>query len=141
VGRSFRNLRWPIPRDLSQRRQEPIAIRRRESTCCSTQHTGTSLVHLDIGRFRSAGPAHASTTTSMSIRRQPVLRLRIRGASAMLWASGPAERHAPSAGQGGAAEPAFNGEGSERARGRRVAVKHFLMNTRIVTGVGNICAS
>ena len=39
-------------------------------------------------------------------------------------------------------EEGFDGAALQRlARGRRVAVKHFLMNGRLITGVGNIYAS
>ena len=62
---------------------------------------------------------------------------------AMLWVRGPAERHALLRGLGlEPLEPEFDGAALHRlAQGRRVAVKHFLMNARVVTGVGNIYAS
>jgi formamidopyrimidine-DNA glycosylase len=62
---------------------------------------------------------------------------------AFLWIKGEAERHALLRHLG--LEPldaSFTGRALfERARGRKVAVKVFLMNSRIVTGVGNIYAS
>src|SRR5207237_3672061 len=62
---------------------------------------------------------------------------------AMLWLTDPAEDHALLKGLG--LEPlgaGFGGGALRRlAHGRRVAVKQFLMNGRVVTGVGNIYAS
>jgi formamidopyrimidine-DNA glycosylase len=62
---------------------------------------------------------------------------------AMLWVQGPAEGHALLRGLGlEPLEPGFHGKALQRlAAGRRVAVKHFLMNGRLITGVGNIYAS
>ena len=61
----------------------------------------------------------------------------------MLWLRGRAEDHALLRGLG--LEPfdaAFTGEALQGlARGRRVAVKHFLMDSHVVTGVGNIYAA
>jgi formamidopyrimidine-DNA glycosylase len=61
----------------------------------------------------------------------------------MLWVSTPAERHDLLKDLGlEPLESTFTGrELQKRARGRRVSVKQFLMNGRIVTGVGNIYAS
>jgi formamidopyrimidine-DNA glycosylase len=61
----------------------------------------------------------------------------------MLWFTHPAERHALLRGLGmEPLEPGFDGRALQRlARGRRVAVKPFIMNGRVVTGVGNIYAA
>ena len=62
---------------------------------------------------------------------------------ALLWRSGPAERHKLLRGLG--PEPlsdSFSGDLLWRlARGRKRAVKNFIMDSRIVVGVGNIYAS
>ena len=55
---------------------------------------------------------------------------------AMLWLRSPAESHVLLRGLGlEPLEAGFDGEALQRlARGRRVAVKHFLMNGRLITG-------
>jgi formamidopyrimidine-DNA glycosylase len=75
---------------------------------------------------------------------QGVLRLNDpRRFGAVLWLDSPAEDHALLRGLG--LEPldaSFSGAAlRERAKGRRVAIKQFLMNGGILTGVGNIYAS
>jgi formamidopyrimidine-DNA glycosylase len=61
----------------------------------------------------------------------------------MLWLPEPAEGHPLLSGLG--LEPfdeAFNARNMRAlAKGRRVAIKQFLMNSRMVTGIGNIYAS
>jgi hypothetical protein len=61
----------------------------------------------------------------------------------MLWIGGDAEKHALLRGLGVEPfDPAFTGAHLHAlARGRRVAVKQFIMNASVVTGVGNIYAS
>jgi formamidopyrimidine-DNA glycosylase len=62
---------------------------------------------------------------------------------AMLWVRGRAEDHALLRELGlEPLDPAFTGRALQaKARGRRVAVKHFLMDSHVVTGVGNIYAN
>jgi formamidopyrimidine-DNA glycosylase len=157
VGRRIRgavvrnaNLRWPIPRDLSRRLagEELVAIRRRGKYLLFDCSHGHLLVHLGMsGRLSlvpNGTPARVHDHVDVNFEGSQSLRLTDpRRFGAMLWVVGPAERHALLRGLGlEPLEPAFNGEALERlARGRRVAVKHFLMNARIVTGVGNIYAS
>jgi formamidopyrimidine-DNA glycosylase len=157
VGRRIRgavvrnaNLRWPIPRDLSRRLagEELVAIRRRGKYLVFDCSHGHLLVHLGMsGRLSlvpNGTPARVHDHVDVNFEGSQSLRLTDpRRFGAMLWVVGPAERHALLRGLGlEPLEPAFNGEALERlARGRRVAVKHFLMNARIVTGVGNIYAS
>lgn len=157
VGRRVRdvvvrnpNLRWPVPRDLRARLrgEEFLAIRRRGKYLLFDCREGHLLVHLGMSGRLSLVPedlaprAHDHVDVRMDDRQ--ALRLTDpRRFGAMLWLAGPAERHALLAGLG--LEPldsGFTGEALRAlARKRKVAIKQFLMNGRVVTGVGNIYAS
>ena len=145
-----RNLRWPIPRDLPRRLrgEEVLDIRRRGKYLLFDCRHGHLLVHLGMsGRLslvRDDTPPRHHDHVDVQLEGGQLLRLTDpRRFGAMLWVSGPAERHALLRGLGlEPLEPGFTGEALHRlARGRSVAVKQFLMNARIVTGVGNIYAS
>jgi formamidopyrimidine-DNA glycosylase len=145
-----RNLRWPVPRDLARRLrgEQVLAIRRRGKYLLFDCAHGHLLVHLGMsGRLTLVPddcPAKAHDHVDLRIEGNGSLRLTDpRRFGAMLWVPGPAERHALLRGLGlEPLEPGFDGAALKRlAAGRRVAVKHFLMNARLVTGVGNIYAS
>jgi formamidopyrimidine-DNA glycosylase len=157
VGRRIRevvvrnpNLRWPVPRDLARRLEgeEVRAIRRRGKYLVFDCRAGHLLVHLGMSGRLSIVPAGtpARKHDHVDVRLEGANALRLtdpRRFGAMLWISSPAERHALLEGLG--LEPferGFTGKAlAALARGRKVAVKLFLMNSRIVTGVGNIYAS
>jgi len=157
VGRRIRdvevrngNLRWPVPRDLPRRlRGERVNdIRRRGKYLLFGFDQGHLLVHLGMsGRLTLVPedcPARAHDHIDVMLEGSQRLRLTDpRRFGAMLWVRGPVERHALLRGLGmEPLEPGFDGEALRRlAAGRRVAVKHFLMNARLVTGIGNIYAS
>jgi formamidopyrimidine-DNA glycosylase len=157
VGRRIRgavvrngNLRWPVPRDLPRRLrgEELLAIRRRGKYLLFDCRRGHLIVHLGMsGRLTlvpDGEPVRVHDHVDVQFEGKQSLRLTDpRRFGAMLWVAGPAERHVLLRGLGlEPFDPAFDGAALERlARGRRVAVKHFLMNARIVTGVGNIYAS
>jgi formamidopyrimidine-DNA glycosylase len=157
VGRSIRdvvvrnaNLRWPVPRDLARRLrgEKVLAIRRRGKYLLFDCRKGHLLVHLGMsGRLTLVPedlPARIHDHIDVRLEGRQALRLTDpRRFGAMLWLRGPAERHALLKGLGlEPLEAAFTGEALHRkASGRHVAVKQFLMNARIVTGVGNIYAS
>jgi formamidopyrimidine-DNA glycosylase len=145
-----RNLRWPIPRDLRRRLQgeEVLAIRRRGKYLLFDCGQGHLLVHLGMsGRLTLvAEDAPARRHDHVDVMLEGPKRLRLtdpRRFGAMLWVSGSPERHALLRNLGlEPLEPGFDGPALRRlAVGRRVAVKQFLMNGRVVTGVGNIYAS
>jgi formamidopyrimidine-DNA glycosylase len=157
VGRRIRdvvvrnpNLRWPVPRDLRERlRGEPVlAIRRRGKYLLFDVPKGHLLVHLGMsGRLSLVTPdvpprRHDHVDLELE-GRQTVRLTDPRRFGAMLWLRAPAEKHALLRGLGlEPLEPGFDGAALQRlAGGRRVAIKHFLMNARLVTGVGNIYAS
>jgi formamidopyrimidine-DNA glycosylase len=143
-------LRWPVPRDLATRLRDVqvLAIRRRGKYLLFDCEQGHLLVHLGMsGRLTLVPvdrPAQIHDHVDLRLEGNRVLRLTDpRRFGAMLWIKGPAERHALLASLGlEPLEPEFTGEALfARARGRNVAVKQFLMNGNIVTGVGNIYAS
>lgn len=145
-----RNLRWPVPRDLAKRMrgEQFLAVRRRGKYLLFDCHEGHLLVHLGMsGRLTLVPadcPAKKHDHVDVSLEGAELLRLTDpRRFGAMLWLRGPAERHALLKGLGvEPLEAEFSGEYLHRkARGRHVAVKQFLMNAAIVTGVGNIYAS
>lgn len=157
LGRRFRdvvvrnpNLRWPVPGDLGLRLkgEEVLAIRRRGKYLLFDFSKGHLLVHLGMsGRLTvvpHGSPAKLHDHVDLELEDRKTLRFTDpRRFGAMLWVKGPAERHALLEGLG--LEPlddGFSGKALfERSRGRKVAIKQFLMNARILTGVGNIYAS
>jgi formamidopyrimidine-DNA glycosylase len=145
-----RNLRWPVPRDLPRqmRGEEVLGIRRRGKYLLFDCPHGHLLVHLGMsGRLSLVPrdqPPRAHDHVDLQLEGAGAVRLTDpRRFGAVLWVRGPAERHALLRGLGiEPLEETFDGAALRRlAEGRRVAVKHFLMNGRIVTGVGNIYAS
>jgi formamidopyrimidine-DNA glycosylase len=157
VGRRIRgvvvrnpNLRWPVPRELPRklRGEEVLAIRRRGKYLLFDCRHGHLLVHLGMSGRIAIVAAHAPARTHdhVDLQLDNGMALRFtdpRRFGAMLWLEMPAEDHALLRHLGlEPFESDFTGAALRRlARGRRVAVKQFLMNGRLVTGVGNIYAS
>ena len=158
VGRRIRdvvvrnpNLRWPVPRDLRRhlRGERVDAIRRRGKYLLFDTAHGHLLVHLGMSGKLSlvpeGEPARTHDHIDLQLEDHRALRLTDpRRFGAMLWLDDKAEAtHMLLKGLG--IEPLgeeFTAEAMRAlARGRRVAIKQFLMNGRIVTGVGNIYAS
>src|SRR5438105_22634 len=157
VGRSVRdvvvrnpNLRWPVPNDLRRRlRGERVRdVRRRGKYLLFDFPRGHLLVHLGMSGRLTVVPEgtvpRKHDHVDLVLDDGRVLRFNdARRFGTVLWLETPAEQHALLRGLG--LEPldaSFSGEQlRSRAKGRRVAVKQFLMNGAIVTGVGNIYAS
>jgi formamidopyrimidine-DNA glycosylase len=157
VGRRIRdvvvrnaNLRWPVPRDLRRhlRGERVDAIRRRGKYLLFDLPKGHLLVHLGMsGKLSLVSedtPARTHDHIDLQLEDHRSLRLTDpRRFGAMLWLGEDAESHALLSGLG--LEPldeGFTGASMRAlAKGRRVAIKQFLMNGRMVTGVGNIYAS
>jgi formamidopyrimidine-DNA glycosylase len=158
VGRTIRdvvvrnaNLRWPVPRDLGRHLggERVLDVRRLGKYLLLDCRKGHLLVHLGMsGRLtlvpKDLPPRKHDHVDVRLVEGSKTLRLTDpRRFGAMLWLDTPAERHVLLRGLG--LEPLgrdFDGEALRRlAKGRRVAVKQFLMNGHIVTGVGNIYAS
>ena len=157
VGRRIRDvvvrngaLRWPVPAHLARtlRGEEVVDVRRRGKYLVFDCRKGHLIVHLGMsGRLTlvpEGQPARRHDHVDVRFEGERALRLTDpRRFGAMLWVRGKAEDHALLRELG--LEPfdeAFTGAAlHERSRGRRVAVKHFLMDAHVVTGVGNIYAS
>jgi formamidopyrimidine-DNA glycosylase len=144
------NLRWPIPADLDRqlRGEEILAIRRRGKYLLFELRKGHLLVHLGMsGRLTLIDedvPAKTHDHVDLQMDNHKSLRFTDpRRFGAMLWVRGPPERHMLLEGLG--LEPldeGFTGKALyAKSRGRKVAIKQFLMNARILAGVGNIYAS
>jgi len=143
------DLRWPIPGEITTLLpgQRISAVRRRAKYLLLDTAAGSALLHLGMtGSLRVLAPsapitAHDHVDLLLSSGR--MLRFNDpRRFGCLLWQ--PAgETHPLLSGLG--PEPlsdAFNGEYLfQRSRGRKAPVKTFLMDQRIVVGVGNIYAA
>ena len=143
-------LRWPIPPELVSRLEGRRILRlgRRAKYLLASNATGTALIHLGMsGSLRlvamgeEAGP---HDHVDWHLEDGQALRYRDpRRFGTMLWCDGPTDRHPLLSRLG--PEPfsdSFHGNWLyERSRGRRAAVKSFLMDGRTVAGVGNIYAN
>ena len=143
-------LRWPVPADLAERLtgQTVRSVERRAKYLLLRTQTGTLLIHLGMSGFlrvleQFQPPAkhdHADIEFAGGI----CLRLNdVRRFGALLWLEGDPMQHPLLADLG--PEPLsseLTGEYLyEQARGRRLAVKPFIMDHRVVVGVGNIYAN
>ena len=142
-------LRWPVPADLQQRLvgQTIRQIERRAKYLLFRFDHGTLIVHLGMsgrlrvveGRTTPGAWDHVEIATG-----EHCLRLRDpRRFGAVLWHEGPIETHPLMAHLGvEPLTPDFDGRLLHaRSRGRRAAVKLFLMDNTIAVGVGNIYAN
>lgn len=141
-------LRWDIPQELKQLEGQVIrAIHRRAKYLLIETDTGTAIIHLGMsGSLRVLNadfPAAKHDHVDLKLTNGKVLRYNDpRRFGAWLWCA-PGESHAVLAHMG--PEPLtdeFNAEYvAEKAQGKRVAVKQFIMDNKIVVGVGNIYAN
>ena len=142
-------LRWPVPRDLAARLRgaRVRSIGRRGKYLLFDCGEGHLLVHLGMSGNLTVvphdRPLRRHDHVDLALDSGDIVRLNDpRRFGAMLWVRDPA-RHPLLGGLG--LEPfdeAFGGGYLHRlSRGRRVPVKQFLMDSRIVTGVGNIYAN
>lgn len=143
------DLRWPIPPEVAAQLpgQRIDAIRRRAKYLLLDTHAGSALLHLGMsGSLRVLAPdvpVRRHDHVDIALDSGQVLRFNDpRRFGCLLWQ--PAgETHALLRDLG--PEPlddAFDGDYLFRAsRGRRAPVKAFLMDQRIVVGVGNIYAA
>ena len=145
-----RQLRWPIPASLASRlkNQTIIDVGRRGKYLLINTTAGTVLVHLGMsGSLRMLGaPLQAGRHDHVDLVLRNGVRLRFtdpRRFGAWLWAGKQPLKHKLLLQLG--PEPldaACNGDYLFRqSRKRKLAVKSFLMNSRIVVGVGNIYAN
>lgn len=146
-----RRLRWPVPRDFERklRGRRVESVQRRAKYLLFALDGGDRLIlHLGMSGRLFLLPAgerrQKHDHLDLLFEGQRLLRLHDprRFGAALLW---PAAMGQHKLLRGLGPEPLlpeFSGEYLfARSRGRRVAVKNFLMDSRIVVGVGNIYAS
>ena len=145
-----RRLRWPLPRDFERELtgRRVSGVRRRAKYLLVDTDAGTLVAHLGMsGSLRvvargTAPMAHDHVDIVLDSGR--CLRFNDpRRFGSLHWVKGNVESHPLLAGLGPEPlEPGFDGDYLwERARGRKAAIKVFVMNARVVVGVGNIYAS
>lgn len=144
-------LRWPVPRTLPAllSGQKILSARRRAKYLLLEFQKGTLVIHLGMsGCLRllppPSPPAGKHDHVDIVLRQGTVLRYcDPRRFGAILWTSEPPEKHPLLSSLG--PEPfdrSFSGQYLlEKAKGKTVAIKPFIMNNRIVVGVGNIYAT
>ncbi|MBK5930181.1 bifunctional DNA-formamidopyrimidine glycosylase/DNA-(apurinic or apyrimidinic site) lyase [Halochromatium salexigens] len=143
-------LRWPIPPDTGERvaGQHILALRRRGKYLLLDLEQGVLMLHLGMsGSLRvlpASTPPGPHDHVDLCLDEGPCLRFRDPRRFGMLqWTAAPAEAHPLLRDLGPEPlEPAFSGAYlHRRARGRRAAIKTFIMDSQVVVGVGNIYAN
>lgn len=141
-------LRWPVPAAVGRAAgQRLLKLRRRGKYLLFELERGGFIIHLGMsGSLRLAVGEAPRKHDHFDIELGSGKCLRFndpRRFGAFLWVDGELDAHALIRGLG--PEPlseAFTPRYLyERARGRKTAVKNFIMNGRVVVGVGNIYAS
>lgn len=143
-------LRWPVPADLEHKLagQTIVSVGRRAKYLLLNTRGGTVLMHLGMsGSLRvieDTAPVQPHDHIDIVLDSRKVLRLRDpRRFGALLWIDGDPLMHRLMKDLG--PEPLnadFDGDYLHRlARGRKLAVKDFIMNSRVVAGIGNIYAN
>lgn len=144
-------LRWPVPKDLARRFRGQVvqSLKRRGKYLLFGTPGGTLIVHLGMsGSLRlvdAVTPPGPHDHVDIVFDNGRALRLRDpRRFGAMLWTAGDPSCHPllRSLGPEPLEGSAFTGDYLyQRSRGRRQAVKTFIMDSRVVAGVGNIYAN
>jgi len=157
VGRTVRKvvlrvpaLRWPVPADLESALvgQSLRGVERRAKYLLLRFDTGTVILHLGMSGYlrlvRGESPLKKHDHIDLLFTDGSALRLNdSRRFGAFLW-TGDAPMDHPLLVEMGPEPVAGSLDGDylfQKARGRRVAVKPFIMDQKIVVGVGNIYAS
>jgi formamidopyrimidine-DNA glycosylase len=145
-----RRLRWPVPRGLPSKLagQRILDVRRRAKYLLIELERGTLIAHLGMSGSLRVMPASTPPLThdhyDLLLDSGRCLRFNDpRRFGCLLWVIGDPAQHRLLVDLGPEPlEPGFDAAYlAARARGRRVAVKQFLMDQRVVVGVGNIYAS
>ena len=144
-----RRLRWPVSQDVDERLpgQTITSVERRAKYLLINTTGGTAIMHLGMSGHVSIvpqdTPAGIHDHVDIGLSSGHALRLRDpRRFGSLHWSDDPSAHWLlkdlgpePLGGE-------FSGEYLWRkSRGRRVAVKQFIMNANVVVGVGNIYAS
>jgi len=144
------SLRWPISVDIKERLigKTVLSVERLGKYVLLKVATGTLLIHLGMSghlRVQSASvPAKKHDHVDILFGNNKMLRFNdTRRFGCVLWIEGEVSEHFLLKNLG--VEPltdAFTGQYLwRRAQGRKVAIKTLLMDSHIVTGIGNIYAS
>jgi formamidopyrimidine-DNA glycosylase len=145
-----RRLRWPIPPGIERRLAgaEIREVGRRAKYLLLRASTGTALVHLGMSGSLRILPRETPVKThdhfDIEVDSGQCLRFNDpRRFGSLLWTEENPELHPLLSGLG--PEP-FSAEFTggylrRRGRGRRVGIKHLIMDAHVVVGVGNIYAS
>ncbi len=145
-----RRLRWPVPATLvnSLRGQVIRAVERRAKYILLRTAAGTAILHLGMSGSLRVVPCDTPPSewdhVDIVLASGQCLRLRDpRRFGALLWTACDPARHKLLKGLGPEPlGPEFSGDLLyEKSRGRTVAVRDFLLNGRVVAGVGNIYAN
>lgn len=143
-------LRWPIPEQLTKDllNQAVKSVKRRGKYLLINVANGTVIIHLGMsGSLRICAqklPHEKHDHFELVLDNDNSLRLRDpRRFGAVLWTEGIAEKHPLLVNLGPEPfDPIFSGCFlHEKAQGRKLPIKTFIMDSKIVTGVGNIYAS
>jgi len=145
-----RSLRWPVQSDLARmlRGQVIRSVERRAKYLVLRCESGSIILHLGMaGRLRIlpvATDAGKHDHVDIILDNSTCLRFcDPRRFGALLWSAGDPLQHPLLCVCG--PEPlsaAFTGDCLyERSRGRRISIKQFIMDHKVVSGVGNIYAS
>jgi formamidopyrimidine-DNA glycosylase len=144
-----RRLRWPVPGDIDRELPGQVirSLQRRAKYLLFETSAGTAILHLGMSgslRIIDAGePAGKHDHVDIQFDSGKALRFRDpRRFGSLLWSRKPFEHDLlrslgpePLSGD-------FDGDYlRQKARGRRVGIKQFIMNSSVVVGVGNIYAS
>ena len=145
-----RRLRWPVPATLARdiAGQRVVDVRRRAKYLLIELERGTLIAHLGMSGSLRVMPADAPHLLhdhyDLVLDSGQALRFNDpRRFGSLHWCPGDPREHALLVALG--PEPLESGFDADylaaRAKGRKAAVKLFLMDQRIVVGVGNIYAS
>jgi formamidopyrimidine-DNA glycosylase len=140
-------LRWRVPARLARELPGEVlhSVERRAKYLLLRADSGTAIIHLGMSGSLRVAPATAPPGpydhVDIVLANGDCLRLRDpRRFGAVLWTTRPPEGHNLLRGLGPEPlDPAFCGDVLyQRSRGRRAPVKAFLMDSRVVAGLGNI---
>ncbi len=142
-------LRWPVPDELQMMVGQTIhSVKRRAKYLLLATDVGTAILHLGMsGNLRILDQGHAAGKhdhLDIELTSGKLLRLNDpRRFGAVLWTEQPVAQHKLLANLGPEPlTPDFHAQYLHQcAKGRKIAVKPFLMDNKVVVGVGNIYAN
>lgn len=144
-----RQLRWPVPWEIDDLLPGQVirALQRRAKYLLFRTDAGTAMLHLGMsGSVRiidAKEPAGRHDHVDIEVSDGRALRFRDpRRFGSLLWADDPSQHPLLKDLGPEPLDDAFDGDYLwQKARGRRISIKPFIMNAKIVVGVGNIYAS